>query len=418
MLSAGAPHSPLMAGALWALYDAFEKNGRLKEDGRIFDIIYTSGAGALIGLLLAAPKCKDPKKALRSVVELGVSDPIYSLLPINFKAFFKPGPFTQPIQRMARLFKLGEFPFRPIPVPRSPLGEWYNHWVKAGQAWTNVGDGGIKRLYNDLVDLWAAAITPTTLTYWSKGVCDPLPFIEDLVDFEELGKKGEDFFLNYTSADDILEAGDQARAEGAQAAEPGEAPPRPSGTGKAIKVLGRRLRPEEKSDRHGAQEVFERGDIGPDHVRAAFAFPFIYTPVKIGDKLYFEGANWEPITFGKFLNTVDKDIKTVVLIDIVSRLEKFLLIREPRNLWDAFGLSIILPVVAHAKKELARFENDVHNGRYRARGFDFTYLKIEFDINPLEGSHILDWSYSNMSTMFERGREVGAKFFLDHGHEL
>jgi NTE family protein len=385
LLSAGAPHSPLMAGALWALYDGLERQRRIKKDSQIFDVIYTSGAGALIGLLLAAPKGGNPKQALRSVVELGVSDPIYSLLPINFKAFFKPGPFTQPIQRMARLLKLGEFPFRPIPHPSSPLGEWYNHWVRAGQTWTSVGDGEIKRLYNDLVDLWAAVITPTTLNYWSKGVCDPLPFIEDLVDFKELGQRGGDFFLNFTSAEDIAEA--------AQWATPGR-----SGTGAAVKV-------------------FNRGKITPDHVRAAFAYPFIYTPVKIEDRQYFEGANWEPISFGKFLETVSKDVQTVVLIDIVSKLEQFLL-REPRNLWDAFGLSLILPVVAHAKKELARFEKDVHDGRYKAGGFDFAFRKIEFPITGPEASHILDWSYSNMSAMFDIGRTEGAKFYQNYGHEL
>jgi NTE family protein len=385
LLSAGAPHSPLMAGALWALYHGLQQDHRIRKNGQIFDVIYTSGAGALIGLLLAAPKGDDPKKALRNIVELGVADPIYSLLPVNFKAFFKPGPFTQPIQRMARLFKLGEFPFRPIPHPSSPLGEWYNHWVRAGQTWTSVGDGEIKRLYNDLVDLWAAVITPTTLNYWSKGVCDPLPFIEDLVDFKELGQRGGDFFLNFTSAEDIAEA--------AQWATPGR-----SGTGAAVKV-------------------FNRGKITPDHVRAAFAYPFIYTPVKIEDRQYFEGANWEPISFGKFLETVSKDVQTVVLIDIVSKLEQFLL-REPRNLWDAFGLSLILPVVAHAKKELARFEKDVHDGRYKAGGFDFAFRKIEFPITGPEASHILDWSYSNMSAMFDIGRTEGAKFYQNYGHEL
>ena len=87
ILSAGAPHSPLIAGALCALWDT----------GRTFDVIYTSGAGALLGLLYAAPKGKEPKEALKSLVDLGVSDLIYRLLPIGYKTFFKPGPFTRPI---------------------------------------------------------------------------------------------------------------------------------------------------------------------------------------------------------------------------------------------------------------------------------------------------------------------------------
>ncbi len=193
--------------------------------------------------------------------------------------------------------------------------------------------------------------------------------------------KGRDFFLNFTSAADIAKASkDAARGQ--------------SGTGTAL-------------------QVFSRGDIRPDHVRAAFAYPFIYTPVKIGDRQYFEGANWEPISFGRFLETVSKDVKTVVLIDIVSKLERFLL-REPRNLWDAFGLSIILPVVAHAKKELARFEKDVHDGYYKTSEFNFRFLKIEFEISDQQATHILDWSYSNMSTMFDIGCAEGEKFFQNH----
>src|SRR5262245_33234779 len=169
ILSAGAPHSPLMAGALYAMHRMRRRKGMLRN-GKLFDIIYTSGAGALVGLLLAAPKVKDPtdpkatEKALKSILELAVSDPIYSMLPINYKAFHKPGPFTRPIQRLAQLFKLGEYPFRTIDVPHSPLGQWYNYWVNAGKAWVTHSEAN-RRLFNDLVDLWAAAITPSTLTF-------------------------------------------------------------------------------------------------------------------------------------------------------------------------------------------------------------------------------------------------------------
>src|SRR5262245_41901740 len=261
VLGAGAPHSPLMAGALYALYQNFPKERR----NRMFDIIYTSGAGALIGLLLAAPKNGKPDEALRSIVDFGISDAIYSLLPVNYKAFQKPGPFTRPIQQLARLFKIGEFPIRPLENPQSPLGNWFNSVVGAGQAWRNAGDGGLARLYNDLVDLWAAAITPTTLTFWSEGICDPLPFLDDLVDFAELNRVPHDFYLKF-----FVPAKAQETAAGA------------SGTGAAMRL-------------------FAKGQIRPEHVRAAFAYPFIYTPVKIDGELAFEGANWEPISFGNLL---------------------------------------------------------------------------------------------------------------------
>src|SRR5215831_9237900 len=55
LLGAGAPNSPLMAGAVAAMY---EKNFP-------FDMIFTSGGGCLIGLLLVAPPQKtSPVEAL------------------------------------------------------------------------------------------------------------------------------------------------------------------------------------------------------------------------------------------------------------------------------------------------------------------------------------------------------------------
>jgi hypothetical protein len=397
-----------MAGALYAIHRRRRLQGELEpKGGKLFDIIYTSGAGALIGLLLAAPKVQDPEKALKSILDLAVSDPIYSMLPINYKAFFKPGPFTRPFQRMAQLYKLGEYPFQPIKEPSSPLGQWYNYWANVGKAWVNHSEAN-RRLFNDLIDLWTAAITPTTLTFMSQGFCEPLPFIEDFVDFERLRKENSDFFLNFYTDRDLREQ-NKLRKPGTQQYPRTAAGKVQSGTGVAMRL-------------------FRSGQIKPEHVRAAFAYPLVYEPVRIppedGD-LAFEGANWEPISFGNLLHpqtgliTQGLRVKTVVLIDIVSMLEPFML-REPRNLWDAFGLLIIFPVVAHARKELARFESElVRVGKeWVHQDHRFTYHKIQFDIDDEDAEHILDWSYSNMSRMFDKGCEAGEKFCLEHGDDL
>src|SRR5262249_47896572 len=117
LLGAGASHSTLIAGAVAAMY---EKNFP-------FDMIYTSGGGCLIGLLLAAaPKrTGGPVKALRALVEqMGVHDVIYSMVPIGYKTFFKPGPFTRLFHRWAQNFKIREFPLDPIAglnIPRDFL---------------------------------------------------------------------------------------------------------------------------------------------------------------------------------------------------------------------------------------------------------------------------------------------------------
>lgn len=410
VLSAGAPQSPLMAGALCAFLDR----------KMTFDIIYTSGAGALVGLLFVAPKDKSPDKALQGLVELGVSDLIYRFLPINYKAFFKPGRFTQPIHRFAQHFKLGTFRFPPMPEAQSDQEKQINAIVKALEMRLERRIGWCTRLYNDLVDLWAAAITPVPPPgYWSKGLCAPLPFLEDLVDFDKLKRLGGvsqlEFYVNAFSPDKARE----------------ESQPQEGKSGIGI-----------------GMQLFSGKEIGPDQVRAAFAYPFIYPPVKIDGRLYFEGAELDPIGFGNLLRDVikllnregrlidrggreliDKEgrlvqpgemagtAKTIVLIDVLASLSKYLL-REPRNLWDAFGVSIMMPVVAHAQNEVARFERLLKQAdEQQVKRPEF--LKLSFDSIPEElGPHLTDWSYSNMSKLFQIGREAGEKFLDQHGRKL
>jgi predicted acylesterase/phospholipase RssA len=67
VLGGGAPNLPLMSGALLAPDDA----------GIDFDVVSTTGAGMLIGLLYAAPKNGDRKGTLRATREMGVHDSIY-----------------------------------------------------------------------------------------------------------------------------------------------------------------------------------------------------------------------------------------------------------------------------------------------------------------------------------------------------
>lgn len=351
VLSAGAPHSPLMAGFLSAIY----------EKGKAFKFIYTSGAGVLIGLLYAAPKDKTPDKALREIVELGIHDWIYRLCPINYKVFHKPGPFTRPMQRLAQHFKLGKLPLEPIPEPGTAMDKLYNEWIQTRLR--------ARRFYNDLVDFWAAALTPTTLNYWSKGLCEPLPFLEELVDFGKLQGFDEHFCLNVfdVSAKDM--------------------------------------------------KVFEKKEIKPAHVRAAFAHPFIYKPVRIDDKVYFEGADREPICFRNLLTPeMRKRIDTIVLLDILGGLEPTLL-REPRDLPDAFAMSILLPVIGLAKQEVKYFKEvqNMENGQeiYTFREIDFA---IPEDLKP----HITEWSYSNLEQMWEIGHKRGLKFVNEDvvGQEL
>src|SRR5512134_1879675 len=92
VMSGGAPQSPLMAGFLYELL----------KHGKTFKNFHTSGAGALMALLMIAPKEGNPCRALKGWVEAGVADEIYSGLPVNFKLFHKPGPFAPLFSMLAQ----------------------------------------------------------------------------------------------------------------------------------------------------------------------------------------------------------------------------------------------------------------------------------------------------------------------------
>ena len=81
VLGGGAPNSSLIAGALVAFL----------EKGVHFDVISTSGAGSLMGLLYTAPRSGDPKQALTAWSNSGIADAIYRGLPVDYKVFNKPG---------------------------------------------------------------------------------------------------------------------------------------------------------------------------------------------------------------------------------------------------------------------------------------------------------------------------------------
>ena len=159
VLSAGAPNSPLMAGALYAIH----------EKKRTFNLILTSGAGALMGLLFIAPKGKSPQDGLRDVVEIGVSDPIYRFFPLGYKTFFKASPFTKLFANFASHFKQ--------PVSPREIGKELSEGERR------------KRLFNDVIDFWFSALTPTSLTLLSKGLCSPPPFLDELIDFDKVNHR-------------------------------------------------------------------------------------------------------------------------------------------------------------------------------------------------------------------------------------
>jgi len=368
VLGGGAPNMTLMAGAVAALDEA----------GVEFDIVSTSGAGMLIGLLYAAPKGqrgdikRDRAAALKNTVNMGVHDAIYRFFPVNFKVFHKPGPLAQAYTKFWQAID-------------GPVGDFRDQWLKMlsasplsapwAEAWKQLlgrfsspdnKDGDAQRFFNDWAALMLATFCPSDLSATSQGMCQPAPFVEQAVDFARLKEfKGEFYMSAY-----CIESGEM--------------------------------------------EIFEKKEIMLEHFQAALAFPLIYAPFKMKGKTYLEGAAMETLNFKGLLEHRKghpKVIDTIVVLDILGMKE---LIAEPRSLYDAWVKSIIVPLTAIAEDDIKLFEllhlTNVDNLEKYFGGKKPNLVKIDFkkQISHKNWPNVLDWSYGNLSALYEAGYRAGS----------
>jgi len=399
-LGGGAPNLPLMTGALLALDEA----------GIRFRVITTTGAGMVVGLLYAAPRKPSPdadwvttrREALRATREWGIDDLIYKRFPVNYKIFQKPGTLAEGYARATNPALWS--------IPRKTRRQ---------------------RLLGDTLAFWSAAMSPSSLTHRSRGLCQPPPWIELLVDFDELERNlaPEDikFRLSAYCIDDQME------------------------------------------------ETFHRDEISVEHFNAALAMPFIYEPYHIVDphdgrrKAYLEGSAFRTLQLNPENVMAENEIDTIIYFDVMGNRN---LISEPRWLIDAWGKSIIAPLTRLAEQSLEIFKLERERNHlchevavlkaqierlkagHRAEDIDDPDLVADDAVTherraawkPSEGDDehnhsafdrtevlrmnfadhipeehwpfVLDWSYSNMSTLFDCGMEAGRAFVERHGERL
>lgn len=424
VLGGGAPTLTLQAGALLALH----------KKGVKFDVISTSGAGMLVGLLYAASKGGDREKALRETVNLGVHDAIYDWFPINYKVFCKPGP-------LAALYR-----------------QWTMPFVHALPDATDA-----QRLYKDWVHLWVAAMSPTSMTPRSLGMCEAAPWLEDVVDFAVVKDLKTEFFIN------------------------------------AWNIREKKMR------------VFNQAEITAAHFRAALAFPLIYPPFELDGDFYIEGSAMETLNLTSLLRydhlfdreyltalvgELDKALPEITGLDkesakrliekaktisrhkamqiikdftksgekqketegastfdlekdkslqealhrirqntlcaaalkeskaktkhdigVIDRIVAFdvlgtdALIRRPRSLYDAWVLQMIVPLVSLANMEIAEFREDFEANIKSEDDRILHLLHFEKHISHDHWDRVLDWSYSNLRLLFDAGYRAGEEFY-------
>ena len=139
-----------MSGALLALHRA----------GLKFDMVSMAGGGGIVGLLYLSPKWMSSEQALENTRNFGVSDLLYSILPINYKLFSKFGPSADAFR---------EF-WHSLPAVQDAL---HQH-----------GKSRAEKLISDWILLIGAMACPSDVSYFSSGLCAHVPFVERAVDFE------------------------------------------------------------------------------------------------------------------------------------------------------------------------------------------------------------------------------------------
>jgi NTE family protein len=242
----------------------------------------------------------------------------------------------------------------------------YRRWQ---ESLAKLGVGQMGRLAQDFWALQFAAWCPSDLTSDSLGMCAAAPWIEHAVDFERLQSFRPEFYLNAYCIEDE------------------------------------------------AMRIFAKHEITADHFRAGLAFPLIYPPFELEGKTYIEGSAVDTMNFRGLLRYREAraeraalpPLRNVVIFDVLSAKK---LIRTPRNLYDAWVLSIIVPLV-----ELARHDIELFRIKYNTQ-WKLNLLKIEFDIPDERWPYVLDWSYSNLSALWDIGYAAGARFCDRYQAEL
>jgi NTE family protein len=242
------------------------------------------------------------------------------------------------------------------------------------------GQDPASRLVADWMTLMFAAWCPSDLSEKSLGLCDHAPWIDEVVDFDKLKSFPGEFYMNAYCIEDH------------------------------------------------EMTIFTKEEITPDHFRAALAFPFIYPPFKFNGKTYIEGSAIDTLCFEGLLKYREEQLRrekagesgtqklaaleplrNIVVFDVLSSKK---IIREPRSLYEAWVQSIMIPLVEIAKDDIELFQHKYN------KDWKLNLFKIKFDIPDDHWPYVLDWSYSNLSKLYDIGYAAGLKFYDENEDAL
>ncbi len=154
-------------------------------------------------------------------------------------------------------------------------------------------------------------------------------------------------------------------------------------------------------------QLFNKNEITPEVLAAGSSLFFVANPQLIGNNWFAEGSYIDSINFQGIL-AQHSDIDNIVVMNILN---KKALIRKPKNLYDAYNLSVILPFVTIARDDIKIFKLK-YEKKYKAEA-----LIVDFDL-PENDFDYLDWSHDNFNKLKKIGYNAGKKFYNDNKHKL
>lgn len=210
------------------------------------------------------------------------------------------------------------------------------------------------QLVKDGARLALASACPSDLSSASLGLCAHVPFAEEVIDFAAVPAMAPEFYVN---AFDL---------------------------------------------RTRAMRNFGKHELSARHLQAALSFPFLYPPTELDGGLYIEGAALDCLNFKGLLERAP-ELEEIVIFDILGA-ER--LLRPPRDLYDAWVMSILTPLIEIARDDLKIFEAS-HLHKYPALHRPHRVPLVE-EIPDADLPDVFDWSRSNLRRLYDIGYEAGA----------
>ncbi|WP_293931479.1 patatin-like phospholipase family protein [Iodobacter sp.] len=257
---------------------------------------------------------------------------------------------------------VADFIYRAFPVnfkvfhKPGPMAEAYrqalntNPILKMMQQWPATHT--LAQTLKDGASLALASASPSNLSSDSLGLCAHIPFADQIIDFNALQQAGPDFWIN------------------------------------AYNLSQHQM------------ENWSRSQIDVLHLQAALSFPYLYPPTEINGDFYIEGAAIDCLNF-KDLRKNYPELEEIIVFDLLGA-EK--LLRKPKDLYDAWVMSIITPLVEIARDDIKLFEAFHSDG--------ITLHKVPL-IDAIAEEHlpdVFDWSKSNMDRLYQTGYEAAKRY--------